>query len=72
MADDGTLGYQDNTQKLWEQRERQLHGTYVKEGMRRYPGNLEKAYQWAYDRIQETQKPEPLPYFEPKPYKGTI
>ena len=61
-------------QAEWEQRERRIHGEFVREGMRRYPADLEKAYQWAYDRIQQgtyPPSPESLEH-KPVPYKGTI
>ena len=72
QPDDGARAYEKKTQEIWEQKDRRIHGELVWEGMRRYPQDLEKAYQWAYDRIQESIKPEPVPYFEPKSYKGTI
>ena len=58
----------------WQQKDRRIHGELVREGMRRYPADLEKAYQWAYYRIQEINNPpsaESL-YHVPKPYQGTI
>ena len=61
-------------QAIWEQNERRIHGEFVREGMRRYPDNLEKAYSWAYHRIQEATYPPSAESLEhkPVPYKGTI
>ena len=58
----------------WEQRGRRIHGEIVREGIRRYPADLEKAYQWASDRLQEIHNPPSAESLEhkPVPYKGTI
>ena len=60
--------------EFWAQQERRVHGEYVREGMRRHPADLEKAYQWAYNQIQEMKNVPPAEslYHIPKPYEGQI
>ena len=74
IPDDGAVGKQKKANDFWADLEKKRHWELVREGMRRHPENLEQAYQWAHDRIQEIQNPKPLEdrYFVPKPYEGTI
>ena len=74
QPDDGAVSVAKKADDFWATREKRMHWELVREGMRRHPQNLEKAYQWAYDKIQQIQNPPPLEdkYFVPKPYEGTI
>ena len=58
----------------WEEADRQVKGQYIKEGMLRHPDSLEKAYQWAADKIKARENPPPTEdlMHTPKPYTGTI
>jgi len=56
----------------WAAREKRIHGELVKEGMRRHPDNLERAYQWAYDQIHQIKNPPVIDNFAPVKYEGTI
>ena len=72
--DDGVRGYEKKTEDFWAQNEKRRHWELVREGMRRHPQNIENAYQWAKDRIDEINRPKDNAdrYFVPKPYEGMI
>lgn len=72
QPDDGAVGKQKKADDFWADLEKKRHWELVREGMRRHPESLEKAYQWAYDRIQQRLNPPTLYNREPIPYKGTL
>ena len=58
----------------WEQQDRRIKETILREGMARFPGDLEKAYLYTYEKLYKRQNP-PAPetlYHIPKPYTGMI
>ena len=58
----------------WDQQNRKIKETILREGMARFPGDLEKAYLYTYEKLYKRENPpaaEDL-YYQPKPYKGTI
>jgi len=57
---------------MWVAQDKRIHGELVKEGMRRHPDNLERAYQWAYDQIHQIKNPPVIDNFAPVKYEGTI
>lgn len=74
-ADDGASAREQRIDALIIARESRNRWNYVREGMRRYPDNLEQAYRWAYDRIQEEHKASSTAdelFHTPQPYQGTI
>ena len=75
QPDDGAVGKQKKADDFWADLEKKNQWEMVREGMRRYPNNIEKAYQWAYNKIDRIKNPQDYPetpFYKPIPYKGTI